>query len=240
MRRHIPNLFTFGNLFCGTLAAMLAVQGDFDIAAGLVALGVFLDFFDGFFARLLGVQGELGKQLDSLADVVTSGVAPGLLMFHFYNEVIGTSNLEPTDSIVILSYTAFLLTLGAAYRLAKFNIDTRQSDSFIGVPTPAMSLFVVSLPVIYEYGEVEAVNIVLENAYVLAGVSVAFTILMNAELPLLSLKFKSFGLKKNIYKYLLMLVSVVLLLVLKFIAVPLIILFYIVLSIISYLTTQKD
>ena len=239
IRKHIPNLFTLGNLFCGTLAAMAAVQSSYTFAAGLVVLGIVFDFFDGFLARLLGVQGELGKQLDSLADMVTSGVVPGLVMFRFYEDVMGTADLEVTHFLVILAFSSFLLTLGAAYRLAKFNIDTRQSDSFIGVPTPAMSLFVVSLPVIYEYGDLDFVNELLTNAYVLVGISIAFTILMNANLPLISLKFKNFGVKENLFKYLLILASVVLLITLKFLAVPLIILTYIVLSIIHNMVAKK-
>ena len=180
MKKHIPNLITLGNLFCGTIATIFAVQGNF-VAAGLfVVIGIFLDFFDGFAARLLHVSGELGKQLDSLADMVTSGVVPGIIMFHLLNQ----SNFENVDSQFMnerisfsiashdyqftwISYIGLLLTLGACYRLAKFNIDTRQSESFIGLPTPAMSLFVISLPLIQEYASVEWAQNLISNNYFL-------------------------------------------------------------------------
>ena len=240
IKRHIPNLFTLGNLFCGTMAAMAAVEEYFEAAAGLVVLGIVFDFFDGFLARILKVQGELGKQLDSLADMVTSGVVPGLLMFRFYEQALQNGNVEMTNMTVFLSFTAFLLTLGAGYRLAKFNIDTRQTDSFIGVPTPAMSLFVVSLPLIFEHTDYAWVKEVLQNVYFLAVTSIVLTILMNVNLPLLSLKFKSFGIKENSFKYLLILISVLLIFTFHYLAVPLIIVTYIILSIIQNFTTPKS
>lgn len=239
IRRHIPNLFTLGNLFCGTLAAMAAVEGFFEAAAGLVVLGIVLDFFDGFLARLLGVQGELGKQLDSLADMVTSGVVPGLLMFRFYEQAIQNGDIEMTTAVVLLTFTSFLLTLGAGYRLAKFNIDTRQTDSFIGLPTPAMSLFVVSLPVIFEHTAYVWVKEWLQNVYFLVGVSVTLAILMNANLPLLSLKFKSFGIKDNLFKYLLILISILLIVLLEYLAIPLIIIVYVLLSVVNNVMRKK-
>jgi len=240
IRKHIPNLFTLGNLLCGTLAVMAAVEGFFEAAAGLVLLGILLDFFDGFLARLLGVQGELGKQLDSLADMVTSGVVPGLLMFRFYEEAIQNGDIEMTTTVVLLSFTAFLLTLGAGYRLAKFNIDTRQTDSFIGLPTPAMTLFVVSLPIILDQTTFLWVKDLLQNVYILAGTSIILAILMNVNLPLIALKFKSFGVRENIFQYLLILISVLLILTLQYLAVPLIIICYIFLSVIHNFTTSKN
>jgi CDP-diacylglycerol--serine O-phosphatidyltransferase len=253
IKKHIPNLFTLGNLFCGTLAVMYAVLRDFEMAALLVVAGIILDFFDGFIARILKVQGELGKQLDSLADMVTSGVVPGVVMFamlnpydliHFtklFSDVTTTfvSDLEIEGFTFDISLLAFLLTLSAGYRLAKFNIDTRQSDSFIGLPTPAMSLFVVSLPLIVDDSLID-VRDLLQNQYVLLGITVVLSFLMNANLPLLSLKFKSFGFKENLMKYLLILISVVMIVTLKYLAVPLIIIVYILLSIIDNLTKRKQ
>lgn len=135
MKKHIPNLITLGNLFCGTIATIFAVQANYEFAALFVVFGIVFDFFDGFAARLLNVSGELGKQLDSLADMVTSGVVPGIIMYHLLD--------NDSSEVSALKYIGLLLTLGACYRLAKFNIDTRQSDSFIGLPTPAMCLFVI-------------------------------------------------------------------------------------------------
>ncbi|MDA9339544.1 CDP-diacylglycerol--serine O-phosphatidyltransferase [Polaribacter sp.] len=225
MTKHIPNLITLGNLFCGTIATIFAVQGNFESAALFVVLGIIFDFFDGFAARLLKVSGELGKQLDSLADMVTSGVVPGIIM---YNLLDNTSHAVPS-----LKYFGLVLTLGACYRLAKFNIDTRQSDSFIGLPTPAMSLFIISLPLIQEYTTIEFVQNLISNKYILTTITLLLTYLMNAELPLFSLKFKSYHFKNNVMKYFFLIASLALLLTLKYIAIPLVILLYVALSIIS-------
>ena len=235
MKKHIPNLLTLGNLFCGAVAVMYAVQGDFEIAGLLVVAGIIFDFFDGFAARVLGVSGELGKQLDSLADMVTSGVVPVIIMFYLISEnQTGTEMLtNPVNVVNFIPFIGLILTLGAGYRLAKFNIDTRQSDSFIGLPTPAMSLFVISLPLILKYSESAFINNIIENTYFLILVTVALTYLMNAELPLFSLKFKEYSFKNNIVKYLFILISVFLILCLKVISIPIIIVFYVLLSIIQ-------
>ena len=235
MKKHIANLLTLGNLFCGAVAVMYAVQGDFEIAGLLVVAGIIFDFFDGFAARVLGVSGELGKQLDSLADMVTSGVVPGIIMFYLISEnQTGTEMLtNPVNVVNFIPFIGLILTLGAGYRLAKFNIDTRQSDSFIGLPTPAMSLFVISLPLILKYSESAFINNIIENTYFLILVTVALTYLMNAELPLFSLKFKEYSFKNNIVKYLFILISVFLILCLKVISIPIIIVFYVLLSIIQ-------
>ena len=153
----IPNYITLANLFAGTVAAIFAVEGDFKTAAIFVLIGIIFDFFDGFIARLLNVSGELGKQLDSLADMVTSGVVPGIIMLKLIQ-----SNLVVENSLEVKMYQildvpliGLILTLAACYRLASFNLDTRQTDSFIGLPTPAMCLFVISLPLIRIHSEVE-------------------------------------------------------------------------------------
>lgn len=245
IKQHIPNLLTLGNLFCGTLATIFAIKGDFQATALLVAIGIGFDFFDGFVARILNVQGELGKQLDSLADMVTSGVVPGIVMLQLLVEAIdkdavgyfGVDNYGATGSN--LPYLGLLLTLGACYRLAKFNIDDRQSDSFIGLPTPAMCLFVVSLPLILMYSDNAIAQNILENQYFLIGVTLLLTFLMNAELPLFSLKFKDLSLQKNWIIYLFLIVSVILLAVLKVVAIPIIILLYVVLSIVRNLLTSN-
>jgi CDP-diacylglycerol--serine O-phosphatidyltransferase len=240
MKKHIPNLLTLGNLFCGTVATIYAVQGNFEIAGILVVLGIFFDFFDGFAARILNVSGELGKQLDSLADMVTSGVVPGIIMF----KLLATSpNLDTLENAPIdtnwmnfnfapIQLLGLLLTLGACYRLAKFNIDTRQSESFIGLPTPAMSLFIISLPLIQEYSSIESIQNLISNHYFLILVTLLLTYLMNAELPLFSLKFKEFSLKKNAIKYLFILISVLLIFSLHVISIPIIIILYVSFSII--------
>lgn len=241
MKKYIPNLLTLGNLFCGTVAVMYAVQGDFEIAGLLVVAGIIFDFFDGFAARVLRVSGELGKQLDSLADMVTSGVVPGIIMFYLISETQTGAEvfINPINAVDFMPFIGLILTLGAGYRLAKFNIDTRQSDSFIGLPTPAMSLFVISLPIIFKYSESAFVHGILENTYFLIGVSVALTYLMNAELPLFSLKFKEYTFKKNIVKYLFILSSLLLIICLNVISIPIIIILYILVSIIQNYSKPK-
>lgn len=239
MKKHIPNLLTLGNLFCGTVAILFALKSDYTATALLVVIGIGFDFFDGFVARLLNVQGELGKQLDSLADMVTSGVVPGIIMLQLLINAIDTDAVgyfgvdEYGATGSNLPYLGLLLTLGAGYRLAKFNIDERQTDSFIGLPTPAMSLFIVSLPLIAEFSSQPFFSNLVMNKYFLITTTLLMTILMNAELPLFSLKFKNYGFKDNIMKYLFLIASVVLITVLKFVAIPIIILLYIMISIIS-------
>lgn len=232
LRKHIPNLFTLGNLLCGTLAVMAAVNKYYEATAFLVVLGIFFDFLDGFLARILKVQGELGKQLDSLADMVTSGVVPGLLMFAFYEDAFNASE-NASDMMIYFVFASFLLTLSAAYRLAKFNIDDKQSDSFIGLPTPAMSLFVISLPIIHATTEIEFVKELMYNNYFLIGVMLILSVLMNARIPLFSLKFKSFGIQKNLIKYIFLLISAALIVTLHYLSVPLIIMLYVLLSIVN-------
>ncbi len=232
LKKHIPNIFTLGNLFCGLLALIFVFQSSFKEVFFFVLLGIVLDFFDGFLARLLHVSGELGKQLDSLADAVTSGVVPGFVMYM----LIG-SNLKEYS---IISLIGLLLAVAAVYRLAKFNIDTRQSESFIGLPTPAMSLFVVSLPLIQQYTDFEIVKLSLSNEYVLIGITILMSYLMNANLPLFSLKFKSFELKGNKIKYGFLLASILAIIFLQFLAIPTIIFFYVLLSVVENRFIKKS
>ncbi|WP_299104422.1 CDP-alcohol phosphatidyltransferase family protein [uncultured Tenacibaculum sp.] len=237
--RHIPNLLTLGNLFCGTVATIFAIKGDFFATAFLVILGIGFDFLDGFAARLLKVQGELGKQLDSLADMVTSGVVPGIVMLQLLvnaidKDAVGYFGVDAYGkSGSNLPYLGIILTLAACYRLAKFNLDERQTDSFIGVPTPAMSLFVISLPLIVEYTDYHLVVELIQNQYFLIGVILFFSFIMNSEIPLFSLKFKNFGLKDNLVKYVFLVLSIVLLVVIKVAAIPTIILLYILISLVQ-------
>ncbi len=252
-KTHIPNIITLLNLLAGVIAVMLAVSDRLIEAIVFVLIGIFFDFFDGLVARLLKVQTELGKQLDSLADMVTSGVVPGIVMFQLFmksshkdwmdglsceigNWVVfdetATMKLEGTG-IHLLPFVGLLLTLAAAYRLANFNIDERQTTSFIGLPTPAMTLFIVSLPLILVYSDNEFIKKLILNKYVLITITLIFSILMNAEIPLFSLKFKNFSFKNNSIEIAFLLVSIILLIVLKFVAIPAIILLYVLLSILK-------
>ena len=246
MKKHIPNTITLGNLLSGTIGAIAAVNGNFEIAALSVAIGVVLDFFDGFFARILNVSGELGKELDSLADMVTSGVVPGIVMFSLLQENALNLFEKSADTLHLASfstgylpYFGLLLTLAACYRLAKFNIDTRQTDSFIGMPTPAMSLFVVSLPLIPIYSDNQLFIDLIQNNYFLVGITLVLSFLMNAEIPLFSLKFKNYAIKENMLKYVFLILSLGMLLVLEVISIPLVIILYVLLSIGSNLMNKK-
>ncbi|MGJ8759764.1 MAG: CDP-alcohol phosphatidyltransferase family protein [Polaribacter sp.] len=231
LKKHIPNLITLGNLFCGTVATIFAVEGNFIYAGLFVVLGILFDFFDGFAARLLNVSGELGKQLDSLADMVTSGVVPGIIVYKLLIE--NAAGIQDFNEQSYLPFLGLLLTLGACYRLAKFNIDTRQSDSFIGLPTPAMSLFIISLPLIQEYSTVAFAQELIASNYFLIAVTLILTYLMNAELPLFSLKFKDYSFKKNIIVYSFLFASLILIYTLHFLSIPFIIILYIIISLIN-------
>lgn len=234
-KKHLPNLLTLGNLFCGTVATIFAVEGDFILVALFVVIGIFFDFLDGFVARILNVTGELGKQLDSLADMVTSGLVPGIVMF---NLLANNQNILELNSISsFFPYFGFILTLGACYRLAKFNIDSRQLNSFIGLPTPAMSLFVISLPLIQQSSKIEFIQNLIANNYILFAVALLLTYLMISELPLFSLKFKEYSVKNNAIKYFFLAVSLLLIVFLQYVSIPLIVLLYVVLSMI--ITYQK-
>lgn len=231
--KYIPNAITMGNLFSGCLAVLFAVNDRMEYAAAFVVLGIVFDFFDGFFARLFKVQSEVGLQLDSLADMVTSGLVPGIVMYKLLLHADGMpwgGDFQAQGSM--LAYLGFAVTLASAYRLAKFNVDDRQTGSFIGLPTPANTLFILSLPLILKYGDLAFAKAALENVYVLFGVTALSCYLLNAELPLFSLKMKSWGFKQNAIRYLFVLASVILIFTLKFVAMPVVILLYVLLSLI--------
>lgn len=177
----------------------------------------------------MDVKSELGLQLDSLADMVTNGLVPGIVMFHLIGKSVNPDfSFQEFDfaSVDVVALFGFLITLGSAYRLAKFNIDTRQTDAFIGLPTPANAIFITSLAM-----SIQDLSF-LQNVYVLCLISVLSYYILNAEIKLIALKFKNLNFKENWYRFLLILISVVLIISLQFLAVPMIIAFYIILSII--------
>lgn len=229
MKKHIPNLITFGNLFAGSIACLYAFQADFLWAFIFMFIGIFFDFFDGMAARILDVKSELGLQLDSLADMVTSGLVPGIVMFHLIGKSVNPDfSFQEFDfaSMDVVALFGFLITLGSAYRLAKFNIDTRQTDAFIGLPTPANAIFITSLAL-----SIERLPF-LQNVYILCFISILSYYILNAEIKLIALKFNNLNFKENWYRFLLILISIALIISLQFLAVPIVIAFYIILSII--------
>ena len=239
IKKHIPNTITLLNLASGLLAVIAVFKGYYDEAFIFVCLGIFFDFWDGFLARKFKVSGELGLQLDSLADVVTSGVVPGLMMFKLFQDIQedDTSKYFLTEEFYYMGfvpYLGFIITLASAYRLAKFNIDTRQTDSFIGLPTPANALLIMSIPMIQYAGTHEWLVEALYNPFVLLAITVLSAYMLNAEIPLFSLKMKDFSWDKNKLQVIFLVLSVVLLFLIGFTALPVIILLYVALSVIFY------
>ena len=229
MKALIPNLITLLNLFSGAIAVVFAVEGALTMAAFFVLLGIFFDFFDGFLARKLNVASALGLQLDSLADMVTSGLVPGLIMFQLISQSLTGS--EPY--VDLLPYMGLLITLGSAYRLANFNISTEQKNYFIGLPTPANALLVLSFPLILEYQNNEAFNSVILNAWFLLALTLISTFLLNAPVKLMALKFKTWKFSDNIEKYILLILALIFLMVFKFFGISLIIFSYLLISVIK-------
>tara|TARA_B110001450_G_scaffold242310_1_gene252516 strand:+ start:2267 stop:3004 length:738 start_codon:yes stop_codon:yes gene_type:complete len=238
MKKHIPNIITLLNLFCGSIAVLFAVEGNLFMAAVFVILGIVFDFFDGFAARILDVKSELGLQLDSLADMITSGVVPGIVLFKLFEKSLGDfpysydfTSKEWNDNITsIVPLVGLLVTLASCYRLANFNIDSRQTESFIGLPTPANTLFILSLPMILLTNDVAWVNDLILNPWFLVGLTLFSCYMLNAEIPLFSLKMKTYGFKENAVKYVFLIISVVMLILLQFMAIPLIIVLYVLIS----------
>lgn len=229
MKKHIPNAITCLNLFAGCLALYNAFRGELEYAAYLVAIAAIFDFLDGMLARLLKAYSEIGKQLDSLADMVSFGVVPGTILFSLLSQSEASVFGIPA---YILPFLGFTVTVFSALRLAKFNIDTRQAESFIGVPTPACTLFIASLPLILATSGFLYDDIILDPYFLLA-VTFIFSYLLVAELPLFALKFKNLTWKDNATRFIFLGISVILLALVKFAAIPLIIVLYILLSIVK-------
>lgn len=259
IKKHIPNAITCGNLLCGCLAIVKAFEGDLVWAAYLVGIAAVLDFFDGFAARMLKVSSPIGKDLDSLADMVTFGVVPGFVMFQLIKMTIPLHNFEgcvgcefpghytPVSTLEnCLPYIAFLIPIFSAIRLAVFNNDTRQSESFIGMPTPANAIVICSLPLIIEYSSgmdgsiyTSSGSVIINQYWVLIPLTIINSFLLNATLPLFALKFKHFKWTGNEIRFVFLGLSLVMLITLQFIGVPLIIIMYILLSVINNLMTKK-
>lgn len=242
-------MITSLNILSGSVAVLFAVTGDLTTAAFFVFLGIFFDFFDGLAARLLHAQSEIGLQMDSLADVITSGLAPAVVMFQLMNwsflgSVQNFSEVFSNDSWNVsyknyLPLIGLIIVVGAAYRLAKFNVDTRQSDGFIGLPTPANAILVLSIPLILEYQYSESAESILLNPWVLIGITVLGCVLMNSEIRLFSLKFKSLHFKGNRSRFVFLLLCVLLMIFLKYWAVPAIIGSYLLLSLIDNFKSKR-
>lgn len=229
MKRHLPNAVTCLNLLCGCLALTNIFAGRLETGAWFVAAAALADFADGLLARALRVSSAIGKDLDSLADMVSFGVVPGAIL---YKLLIASQSADAAASGLgqYLPYVAFLVSIFSALRLAKFNNDTRQTTSFIGLPTPACTLVVASLPLILAYDRFGLHGVVL-NPLLLLGLTVLLSGLLVAELPLFALKFKSLRWADNRRRFIFMLLAAGLLLGLQAAAVPLVVLLYVLLSV---------
>lgn len=247
--KQIPNIFTLLNLFFGCIAIVFTLQtqsvlinvnedfsSSFNLpeqltyAAVFIFIAAIIDFLDGFVARLFNASSEMGKQLDSLADVVSFGVAPSMILY----QLLRFSYMQGEDGLntsVILLFPAFLVACAGAYRLARFNIDNSQSLGFTGVPIPAAGILIASIPLSLHYGS-SFVNVyeLFINKWVLYGIIIFVSLLMISKLPMMALKFKNLSLKNNLSKFIIIFFSIIAALILHWLAVPVIFIAYIILS----------
>jgi CDP-diacylglycerol--serine O-phosphatidyltransferase len=214
IKKHIPNALTCANLFSGCIGIVYAFNSDLKTVAFFVIISGVFDFFDGFAARLLHVKSNIGKELDSLADVVSFGLLPGVLMYQLLL-ISGAGNL---------AYAGFLITIFSAVRLAKFNVDDRQTEEFIGLNTPMNTFFIISLPYLTEY------STLITNTYFLLGIIALVSYLLISELKLFSMKMNQLSWEVNKYKFIFVILSIVLVAFLKFAALPLVLVLYILFS----------
>lgn len=235
---NLPNMLTLINLFSGCLAIYFVFGNHVQETLLCIAISLIADFFDGMAARALKIKSEIGKQLDSLADVVSFGVLPSFIFkFLIYNSLLQHTPQISQQSLTIISSAGFLFALFAALRLAKFNVDTRQTDGFIGLATPAASIFTLGLYYIYDQNSFDLWNIASHPA-IIFSLLFFLCFLMIAEIPMFSFKFKHYRLKENELKFGFIFLSIFLLVILKLVALPLIIIFYILFSIFQKLKTS--
>ncbi|MBE0648707.1 MAG: CDP-diacylglycerol--serine O-phosphatidyltransferase [Bacteroidales bacterium] len=235
-KQHIPNTLTAFNLIAGLIAITLIMEGELAMASLFIFIAALFDFLDGTAARILDARSELGKQLDSLADLVSFGVAPGLIMFQLLSKGCeGSCNILEQHHIT--PWFALLIPVCAAFRLAKFNIDLTQEEHFIGMPVPATAIFFASIPLILFYQSAQFSLVPLDfftdffsNSRVLAVLTVLFSYLMVSDFHLFAMKFKKMGWKGNEMRYIFLILAASYLLLFSLCAIPLIILTYFVLS----------
>jgi len=237
MKKHIPNILTSMNVLSGCIACVMAFEGNYLWVVIWVIIAAICDFFDGFSARMLKAYSPLGKELDSLADMVSFGLAPSLVVFRYLSDsyVLDTISLPIAPYI---PYIAFMIAIFSALRLAKFNIDERQTTSFIGFPTPPNALFWISLC----YGlSINKLDIPVHvSFYIVIALVVILSLLLTSEIPMFSLKVKSFKLKGNELRYLLIVFMIVAVVLWELLGIAAGIIFYLILSIISASRSKKD
>ncbi|MBT8195378.1 MAG: CDP-diacylglycerol--serine O-phosphatidyltransferase [Bacteroidia bacterium] len=237
MRRAIPNLFTSANLVCGVFAIIASFNNEIITAIELIMLSLIFDFIDGLAARALNAPSEFGKQLDSLADVISFGVAPACIMFNFIKGMQGDVSPEIFSFENIIQYSPVLIPLFAALRLAKFNIDENQKSSFSGLPSPAAGVFIISWPwIFYNSGSLAFLT---EYTWFLALVCVVTSFMMVVPVEMFALKFKNTSWQDNKIRIVFLILSLGLLTLLFSSAVPIIILLYVFLSLMHIFNPSK-
>lgn len=234
----VPNFITSLNLAAGSLAVFFGIEGELGWAAIFIFAAAVFDFLDGMAARLLKAYSDIGKQLDSLADLVSFGLAPAAMVFTMLELAIFKKNepifeIEATPMQWVFLYSVLLIPIAGAFRLAKFNLDTRQSENFLGLPIPANAIFYASLGLILELGASKPINHIILNRFNLITVIVLLSALMLSEVPMFSLKFKNLKWQDNQIRFLFLLFCLVLIIFLKFYAIPLVIISYILISIVK-------
>lgn len=249
MKRYVPNMITTGNLLCGCFAIICAFENNLALACYFIIVASALDFFDGFFARLLKVKEGIGKQLDSLSDMVSFGVAPGMMLYQFTKTLHTATPSALLNDYPWLFYLAFFIPVFSSFRLAKFNIDTRQSTTFYGLPTPANANFFIFSILLYLFPELpQLLNVtnyiypIVSNPITMLGFGIVFSLLLVVEVPMFALKFKSLNWKENKLPFTFVLLWIGLLLFTNIVAMPAIVLIYVVWSLIAHfskLPTQK-
>ncbi len=243
LKSYIPNTITLLNLTMGVSSIYFSFQGTLEglaMAGYLIFVAAVFDFFDGFAARLLNAKSDIGLQLDSLADMVSFGVAPGFILY----QMIILSHGKPMDMLHgfnLFPLWAMLIPWGAALRLAKFNTDDSQQMGFKGMPTPALAFLVASLPIIRKtlYFNQDMIYMIFTNSYFLAATAIAGFFLMTCSFPMFALKFKNYKWKGNEFRYSFLVVSAVLLILFQVVAIPFIIALYLFLSLIIYLSNMQ-
>jgi CDP-diacylglycerol--serine O-phosphatidyltransferase len=236
IKRHIPNFITLLNLVSGCIAIIFIFNGNLPMASYLIFIAAVFDFLDGMAARVLKVKSDIGKELDSLADIISFGLVPGFIMMKLLESSSGVTDVNVGFTSVI-PYLSLLIPVFSAFRLAKFNIDSRQTHNFIGLPTPANAILIASLPLIMAQKttligmDLDWFVNLISNFYVLIGFTVVLSYLLVAELSLFSLKISKTEPPKNRIKYFFIGISFILFIIFYFVAIPFILLLYILLSI---------
>jgi len=235
MIKHIPNLFTLLNLLCGCIATVLLLENEINIylATLIIFTGIVFDFLDGFFARKLNIQSKLGLELDSLADLITSGLVPGIIIFRLFK----IPN-DLTFSIISnewFAYFAFIITISSAYRLAKFNIQENSKNFFIGLPVPANTILILSLLLIFHSSNHQIVIDIITNDFLLIAVVLVSSFLMNSNYKFISLKFDDYNFNRlNNSRYFIIVISFILFFTMSYISIPVIFLIYFLTSFLAF------